>query len=280
MGKSNGVDRTASGKKRVRLNDGSLNSRAHVKGRRKPSREHLEKMWAARDKARAEAPRHGRGKGFPANNHRYKQLMSIYKDNPHAPPKNVFFDSESKEMENRRNLPLFIKKPKVADKMIELLERGIPPGTVCRSAGIGYETFKRWLVIGSEGLNPLYTEFFQRVAKAESQAEINLIDKMEAHHEKEWKSIAWTLERRWPENWARRDRHEVSGELVISKKEKLAERVVDDPETLDLARKLLEDGSEIFAVPEQDELIDEDEEELVDVGDRFEDGEEGFCNEG
>ena len=247
--KSNDIDKTSSGRKRVRLESRSTNTGG--------SHEHMEKMWEARDKSRAKAERHGRGKGFPANNYKFKRILEVHRNSNYAPNSRVVHD-ENAVMAPNRNVPLFLKKPQVADKMIEMLSRGIPPSTVCRYAGIRYTAFRRWLEVGAEGTNPVYTAFLDRVAKAEATAEVTLLDKMDAHHENDWKSIAWMLERRWPENWARRDRHEISGELTVNSKEKLAEQVVDSPIALELARKLLEDGTEVYELPED---------EKTDVGD-------------
>ncbi len=243
--KSNDIDETSSGRKRVRLEGKS----SHSGG----SRDQMKKMWDARDKSRAEAPRHGRGKGFPANNHKFKRILEVHRNSSYAPNSRVVHD-ENAVMAPNRNVPLFLKKPLVADKMIEMLSRGVPPSTVCRYAGIRYQAFRRWLEVGAEGTNPIYTEFLDRVAKAEATAEITLLDKMDRFHDDDWKSIAWMLERRWPENWARRDKHEISGELIVNKKEKLAQQVVDNPEALELARKLLEDGTEIYELAEDDKI--------------------------
>ena len=247
--KSNDIDKTSSGRKRVRLEGKSSNSGG--------PREHMKKMWDERDKSRAKAQRHGRGKGFPANNYRFKRILEVHRNSNYAPNSRVVHD-ENAVMAPNRNVPLFLKKPKVADKMIEMLSRGIPPNTVCRYAGIRYQSFRRWLEVGAERTNPIYTEFLDRVAKAEALAEIALLDQMEAHHDDDWKSIAWKLERRFPENWARRDKHEISGELIVNKKEKLAEQVVDNPEALELARKILEDGTEVYELPVNEEIDDGD----------------------
>ena len=238
--KSNGIDETLSGRKRVRLE--GKNSRPGK------SHEHMKKMREAGAKSRAEAPRHGRGKGFAGNNHKYKRLLEVHRNSKYAPNSRVVYDEDA-EIAPNRNVPLFIKKTDVADKMIEMLSRGVPPSTVCRYAGVHYTTFRRWMEVGAEGTNPVYTEFLDRVAKAEAKAEITLLGKMDAFHDEDWKSVAWMLERRWPENWARRDRHEISGELIVNKKEKLAKQVVDNPEALELARKILEDGTEVYELP-------------------------------
>lgn len=236
------AETTSSGRKRVRLG-GKGHSNRHK------TEDHMKKMWKARDKSRAEAPRNGRGKGFAANNYAYKRLLELKKDNEYFPESKITYNPDADPpSRTSTHVPLFIRMPKVADKMIDMLEEGIPYGTVCRYVGIDPNTFKRWLEIGTKGTNPLYTEFWQRVARAESQAEINLLEKMDGHHEKDWKSIAWTLERRWPEHWARTDKHEIGGLLTISTKEKLAEEVANDPDTLELARRVLGDGTVEFTL--------------------------------
>lgn len=48
-------------------------------------------------------------------------------------------------------------------------------------------------------------EFRTALEKAESDAENSFLGRMIRHTETQWTAVAWMLERRWPERWAKRE---------------------------------------------------------------------------
>lgn len=231
--RKNGEDTTISGVKRVRFERGV--------GHRKAPRD-MTKLNEARDRSYAEAPRAGRGKGKIVPGYSYKRLLEIHAESEYVNPPRVR-KIEHDPVENKR-IPLFMRHPEVADKIVDLIEQGVPYTTVCGALGISPDQFKKWLKIGKTGTNPHYTDFYHKIAKAEANAEILLLNELKRIGGEDWKSRAWTLERRWPEHWARRDRIEaeigLKHDITVTKKEELAEKILRDPDALGLARKLIE----------------------------------------
>ena len=93
-------------------------------------------------------------------------------------------------------------------------------------AGIGESTFYAWLDRGRKERARLaassrakprasetpFVEFLEAIQKAQADAEtrnVALIAK--AAQEGTWTAAAWWLERKYPERWGRKDRHEVTG---------------------------------------------------------------------
>ncbi len=250
MAKKIKVDTTVNGKRRVRLAPADFRAHKPRKGR---DAKHMKLMAKKRDESYRKAPRTGLGKGFRVPGYAVKQLLEVHETSPYARTKKMPMPKNVRDV--TRRAPFFIMHPLLADKMIELIEKGYPLGTVCRFIGVRYETFKKWLAIGQEGLNPLYAQFHDRVALADAKAEMNKYDKLIPHERKDWKAVAWQLERRWPEHWARRDATKLdvtfSG-TAASQKESLAKSVIDDPEVRELTRKIIQ-GVETYSLePEED----------------------------
>ena len=247
MSKKIKVGTTSNGRQRVRLATTEFNN---YKGR---DAEHMKLMGKKRDESHRKAPRTGLGKGFRVPGHAVKKLLEVHETSPYARSHKMPMPENVRDV--TRRAPLFIMRPLLADKMIELIEEGYPLGTVCRFVGIRYETFKKWLAIGQEGLNPLYAQFHERVAKADAKAEMNKYDKLIPHERKDWKAIAWQLERRWPEHWARRDAAKLDVTLsgtTASQKESLAKSVIDDPKVRELTRQVIQGVETYILEPDED----------------------------
>lgn len=107
--------------------------------------------------------------------------------------------------------------PEVQEKICQLLKAGNTFRTACEVAGIGWSTGLEWRQRGEnrhssrEG-DDAYAEFAGAVQKAEEEAaarNVALIQKAAANGT--WQAAAWWLERKFPSEWARIDRHEHTG---------------------------------------------------------------------
>lgn len=196
----------------------------------------MKALNAGRDKAYKEAPRLENGKVVPG--WQYKKLIDSYKRHG-VKPKNGLSHYASK--------PLFMREPKLGNKIIKFLRMGYPYTTICRAVGIDSSTFKRWMALGLSNASPEYTKYFRRICKAEAAAEMNDLDKLSKHQKFDWRASAWKLERRWPEHWARRDAMKaelkINGQINVTHKHELSQKVAQDPIALELARKMI-DGNE------------------------------------
>jgi len=196
----------------------------------------MKALNAGRDKAYAEAPRLENGKIKPG--FKYKALIDSYERHG-VKPKKVLNVYASK--------PLFVREPKLGNKIIRFLRMGYPYTTVCRAVGIDSSTLKRWMSLGASNASPEYAKYFRRICKAEATAEMNDLKKLSEHQKYDWRASAWKLERRWPEHWAKKDalkaELKVNGQISVTHKHELSQKVAQDPAALELARKMI-DGDE------------------------------------
>ncbi len=107
--------------------------------------------------------------------------------------------------------------PEVRDRICQLLKAGNTFRTACEVAGIGASTGLEWRARGEdrhcarEG-DEAFAAFADATRKAEEEAtarNVALIQKAAA--EGTWQAAAWWLERKFPAEWARIDRHEHTG---------------------------------------------------------------------
>jgi len=116
--------------------------------------------------------------------------------------------------------------PQVQAKIVLAIVGGNDNKVAAAHAGIGESTFYAWLDRGRKEVARLaassrakprasetpFVEFLEAIQKAQADAEtrnVALIAK--AAQEGTWTAAAWWLERKYPERWGRKDRHEVTG---------------------------------------------------------------------
>jgi len=105
------------------------------------------------------------------------------------------------------------RKPKLTQELIEqaskLIEAGNYQRHVAMAIGVSEETWYRWLREGEQSTDPknLKRQFYEAIKKAEGRAiarNVALIQK--AAQDGNWQASAWWLERRYPEEFGRRER--------------------------------------------------------------------------
>lgn len=130
--------------------------------------------------------------------------------------------------------------PRIAEAIVEAVEAGVPVGAAARAAGIPKQTVSAWLARGSREQRGPFRDFADSVARARARATArNLVELRRAarggqilqrltetiEHENgsvttktterwtapDWRANAWWLERQFPEEFAKVERHEVSG---------------------------------------------------------------------
>jgi hypothetical protein len=107
--------------------------------------------------------------------------------------------------------------PEVRDRICQLLKAGNTFRTACEVAGIAASTGREWRARGEDRHSARegdedFALFAAAVQKAEEEAaarNVALIQKAAA--EGTWQAAAWWLERKFPAEWARIDRHEHTG---------------------------------------------------------------------
>lgn len=104
--------------------------------------------------------------------------------------------------------PKKIGRPRteMTDEKIEVILRavrlGLHPERAAQAAGVTLGSFRM-----HKKRNPA---FVMAIKEAEAGAESTFLGRIFTHMDRHWQSIAWMLERRWPERWSKREHVEVS----------------------------------------------------------------------
>lgn len=106
--------------------------------------------------------------------------------------------------------------PDVQERLLNAIRAGVTYEVACSHAGIAYSTLRNWIVAAEQGADdPAKLELLDALKKAEADAEVTCIARIrEAATGGQWQAAAWLLERRHPERWARRERHDVTSTNV------------------------------------------------------------------
>jgi transposase len=99
-------------------------------------------------------------------------------------------------------------------KVCDAIRAGNYLETAAAFAGIRKATFHNWLRRGARQTQGIYHAFSEAVEKALADSEardVALIAKAAA--DGQWQAAAWRLERKFPERWGRRDRHQVDANI-------------------------------------------------------------------
>ena len=91
--------------------------------------------------------------------------------------------------------------------LLDAIQRALSYKQASALAGISYMTLNRWRKKGSEpGAPPEFSDFCDRLATAEAKAADALCRAIsKAARSGHWQAAAWMLERRYPEDWGRRE---------------------------------------------------------------------------
>lgn len=90
----------------------------------------------------------------------------------------------------------------VREGILRTIRLGLHPERAAQAYGISARTMRRY-----RKQDP---DFVLLIKEAEAAAESSFLGRMFAHMDRHWQCIAWMLERRWPERWAKREHVEVS----------------------------------------------------------------------
>lgn len=99
-----------------------------------------------------------------------------------------------------------------------LVESGMPLNRSCELLHISRQTYFQWLKRAKSGEEP-FASFVRMLAAADARKTARLISGIERHGEKDWKALAWILERSNREEFGKTKRvdvnHQVSGKVQV-----------------------------------------------------------------
>lgn len=102
------------------------------------------------------------------------------------------------------------------DKAAELIKAGNFQKHVAQALGIPEGTWYRWLSEGEKEKKGLKREFYESIKKAEAEAiarNVEIIQK--AAKIGNWQAAAWWLERKFPDEWGKKDKLGLEGNGAI-----------------------------------------------------------------
>jgi transposase len=102
--------------------------------------------------------------------------------------------------------------PELIANMAECLELGYTIKLACEACGIVTSTFADWMNKGEAGEEP-FTEFSSAVRAAQKKAADYHLRSVQKHANVDWRAAAWMLERRFPDDYGKKDSVKLSGEI-------------------------------------------------------------------
>lgn len=111
------------------------------------------------------------------------------------------------------------RKTKLTDEVCEAICKNIIEGNTVKYSvqkeGLDESTYYKWIKKGEEAKSGKFFQFVQSIKKAKEEAKSELVKDIKAHGKKNWQSLAWLLERMYPNEFGRREnvKMEHKGEL-------------------------------------------------------------------
>ncbi|HEY8768006.1 MAG TPA: hypothetical protein VIP09_12230 [Dehalococcoidia bacterium] len=113
--------------------------------------------------------------------------------------------------------------PDVQGRVLAAISAGNTRATAAAYARVGLSTLMAWLARGEKATRGQYREFLDAVKNAEAAAVVTSVALVRQAASEHWQAAAWWLERRYPDEWGRKDR--VAIEHVLREK---ADRIAED----------------------------------------------------
>ncbi|MEM2508966.1 MAG: transposase [Candidatus Thermoplasmatota archaeon] len=102
----------------------------------------------------------------------------------------------------------------VEEALLKMIEQGLTVKRACNALGISEKTFYSWIERGKTGKGK-YAEFLDKVKKAEAKFIADAVEKIKEAGQKNWQALAWLLERKFPEEFGKKESLQVEGKMSI-----------------------------------------------------------------
>lgn len=109
--------------------------------------------------------------------------------------------------------------------MLSLLRAGVPREVACAGVGIDSRTLRIWLEKARAG-DPKFERFSIDVEAAQAEAQSSMLVQVRKHGAKDWRALAWMLERVFSERYGYKSQVKVSVEAELEKLLDVAENVL------------------------------------------------------
>ena len=101
--------------------------------------------------------------------------------------------------------------PERAARVLQAISAGNHKAVAARLAGVHPETVGNWLKEGEKAKSGQLFEFFEGFTRAEAEAEARAVVAWQRAMPDDWRASRDFLARRFPERWADKTRHELTG---------------------------------------------------------------------
>ncbi|RME86622.1 MAG: hypothetical protein D6785_03015 [Planctomycetota bacterium] len=126
--------------------------------------------------------------------------------------------------------------PEIQEAIVKSIQNGCTYKEAVEKVGIGISTFFLWMEKGRKGKSGKYVEFMEAIKKAEAKAISFAVSCIfESARKGQWQAAAWWLERRFPEDWGKKEFMQVDGNMNFP----LPREVTD--EGIEEAKKILKE---------------------------------------
>lgn len=123
--------------------------------------------------------------------------------------------------------------PEIQDRICEALRAGNTRRDSAAHAGVSHSAFAKWIQLGKQkGARAVYFAFADACEKAESQAIVRNVAIIQKAAETSWQAAAWWLERRRPNDYAKREKRDVTVRQAPRNKQDPAEFTTEELEAL------------------------------------------------
>lgn len=124
--------------------------------------------------------------------------------------------------------------PATQQRIVTAIAAGNTREMAAAYAGIHRATLFAWIAAGEKASRGRFRDFSDALKKAEAQAVVTSVAIIRRAASESWQAAAWWLERRYPDEWGRKDRvtlehllsqevERMAGELGLSKEDILAD---------------------------------------------------------
>jgi hypothetical protein len=98
------------------------------------------------------------------------------------------------------------------NRIVQAIRLGATYEHAAKYGGVAYNTFNEWMKEGAKADGGAKRELYEDVKKAEGDALVGWLAKIEkAATDGNWQAAAWKTERRYPDDYGRRIRTEITG---------------------------------------------------------------------
>jgi transposase-like protein len=115
--------------------------------------------------------------------------------------------------------------PKMKEDLLKMIVTGNYIETAAAFVGIAQQTLREWIRRGEREAHRLisdpdampikseekYLDITQAIKQAQAESEVRDVVLIGRAAQDQWQAAAWRLERRYPDRWGKKERHELTG---------------------------------------------------------------------